>query len=215
MYIQLFCCKIPLNNRKNLSKNTGGYDRRVQENVEYLEELDRLAKAEFGLKTFTIYPSSLDLPPSDTQVIFLCSFNDAQRTYLLSEADLMLYTPSNEHFGITPVEGMYGCLPVIACNSGGPVETIKHEETGLLLPSDPVAWGHGIKDFVTGKYDKIKMGRQGREHVRQKFSLEAFANQSQGIIEDMMAQPLKKFNTVQYFLFAVVMILIAIIYACL
>ncbi|KAI9274578.1 alpha-1,3/1,6-mannosyltransferase ALG2 [Phascolomyces articulosus] len=193
----------------------GGYDRRVQENVEYLEELNQLAKKEFGLKTFTIYPSSLETPPIDTQIVFLCSFNDAQRTYLLKQADLMLYTPSNEHFGITPVEGMYGCLPVIAVNSGGPVETIKDQETGLLLPSDPEAWGHGIKDFITGKYDKTKMGQQGREHVQQKFSLEAFANQLQRIMDDMMAQPLKRSNSVQFFLIAMIVSFVGVIYASL
>ncbi|KAI9493235.1 alpha-1,3/1,6-mannosyltransferase ALG2 [Zychaea mexicana] len=180
----------------------GGYDRRVQENVEYLKELDQLAQEVFNLKTFTIYPSSLEKPPADVQVVFLCSFNDAQRTFLLSEANLMLYTPSNEHFGIVPVEGMYGSVPVIAVNSGGPVETIKDKETGLLLPSDPVAWGNGIKDIITGKYDRTQMGRQGREHVQQKFSLEAFADQLQGIINDLMDQPFKKSKCVQYFLIA-------------
>jgi len=36
----------------------------------------------------------------------------------------LIYTPTNEHFGIVPLEAMYMEKPVIACNSGGPTETI-------------------------------------------------------------------------------------------
>jgi alpha-1,3/alpha-1,6-mannosyltransferase len=45
----------------------------------------------------------------------------------------LLYTPANEHFGIVPIEAMHlGCV-VIACNSGGPLESIEDGETGFLL----------------------------------------------------------------------------------
>jgi len=48
----------------------------------------------------------------------------------------MLYTPENEHFGIVPVEAMYcGCI-VLACNSGGPTESIVDAQTGFLLNAD-------------------------------------------------------------------------------
>ncbi|RCH88234.1 Alpha-1,3-mannosyltransferase-like protein [Rhizopus stolonifer] len=162
----------------------GGYDRRVAENVEYLQELDAMAK-EYGLETFTLFPHSVERPPNTAQVIFLCSFNDAQRTYLLSESVLLLYTPANEHFGITPVEGMYASLPVIAANSGGPLETVKDKETGLILVPEPDIWAQGICAFMTHEYDGQVMGRVGREHVKSKFSLEAFADQLEDICEEL------------------------------
>ncbi|KAG0172753.1 Alpha-1,3-mannosyltransferase-like protein [Apophysomyces sp. BC1034] len=179
----------------------GGYDKRLRENVEYLEELDALATSTFGLKTFTIHPSSLDVPPADAQVIFLCSFNDAQRTFLLDQAELMLYTPSNEHFGITPVEGMYASVPVIATNSGGPLESVKDKETGLLLPPEPEQWAQGIHDFMTGKYDGVAIGRRGREHVQVKFSLDAFSAQLEDILDELMSggRPTHhRFDNVEY-----------------
>jgi len=40
------------------------------------------------------------------------------RTFLLSRATVVLYTPTNEHFGIVPVEGMGSGTPVIALKSG-------------------------------------------------------------------------------------------------
>lgn len=169
-----------------LSVCVGGYDRRVSENVEYLEELDTLARTQFGLRTFILYPNALETPPADAHVVFLCSFNDSQRTYLLRHSTLMLYTPTNEHFGITPVEGMYTELPVIATNTGGPLETVKHEETGLLLESDPKVWGQGIKDIISGRYDAKAMGKQGRRHVQAMFSLPAFADQMQHVLDEMI-----------------------------
>ncbi|KAL0083051.1 glycosyltransferase family 4 protein [Phycomyces blakesleeanus] len=163
----------------------GGYDRRVAENVEYLESLNDLA-TQFGLKTFVIHPSSDQKPPEDAQVVFVCSFNDAQRTYLLANALMLLYTPSNEHFGITPVEGMYCSVPVIACNNGGPLESVKDTLTGLLIPPTPELWANGIRDLITEKYDVKAMGEAGRRHVLDTFSLEAFADQLEDILEELV-----------------------------
>lgn len=86
----------------------GGYDKRVIENVEHFEELEKLA-------------DDLDIKEKCT---FLRSPNDKFKLWLLKRCDALLYTPSNEHFGIVPIEAMYMKKPVIACNSGGPTETV-------------------------------------------------------------------------------------------
>ncbi|KAI8066826.1 alpha-1,3/1,6-mannosyltransferase ALG2 [Gongronella butleri] len=165
----------------------GGYDRRVKENVEYLEELDRLATHELQLKTARLFPDTTHRPDDDVQVVFLCSFNDMQRTALLRDAQVLLYTPTNEHFGITPVEGMYSSIPVMATNTGGPLETIKDKETGLLLPPDVRQWADGLHGFISGEYDGAAMGRNGRALVQRKFTLDAFGNQLNAILDDMIA----------------------------
>lgn len=163
----------------------GGYDKRVRENVDYLKELDTLATETFNLKTHTIFPNAIEKPPANTQVLFLCSFNDAQRTYLLDQSILLLYTPSNEHFGITPVEAMYASLPVIAANSGGPLETVKDKETGLILAPEPELWAQGVHDFIMGTWDAKEMGKVGREYVKSKFSLETFADQFEDVLDEL------------------------------
>jgi alpha-1,3/alpha-1,6-mannosyltransferase len=43
----------------------------------------------------------------------------------LNNAIAVLYTPSNEHFGIVPVESMFMKTPVLACNNGGPLESVR------------------------------------------------------------------------------------------
>ena len=95
----------------------GGYDERVIENIEHHLELVNLA-------------NKLNIID---RVCFLRSISNDQRLLLLKNTDVLLYTPENEHFGIVPVEAMHiGCI-VIACNSGGPLESIEHEKTGFLL----------------------------------------------------------------------------------
>lgn len=82
-----------------------------------------------------------DLKLNEKNIVFLRSISNTDRALLLNKARILLYTPENEHFGIVPVEGMYnGCI-VIACNSGGPTESILHTKTGYLLSPDTEEWG--------------------------------------------------------------------------
>ncbi|ORX60278.1 alpha-1,3/1,6-mannosyltransferase ALG2 [Hesseltinella vesiculosa] len=164
----------------------GGYDRRVRENVEYLEELEALATNQLQLKVAKIFPGTTQQPDADAQVVFVCSFNDNQRTFLLQESKVLLYTPTNEHFGITPVEGMYSSIPVIATNTGGPLESINDKVTGLLLPPDVQLWADGLRGFISGEFDGVAMGRNGRAHVQKKFSIEAFGDHLNTFLHDMM-----------------------------
>ena len=69
------------------------------------------------------------------------SISNDQRILLLENTKVLLYTPENEHFGIVPVEAMYmGCI-ALACNSGGPLESVEHGRTGYLMPPDAEIWG--------------------------------------------------------------------------
>ncbi|KAF7141026.1 hypothetical protein RHSIM_Rhsim06G0208700 [Rhododendron simsii] len=94
-----------------------GFDKRLRENVEYLEELESLA----------------DQKGVSHKVKFMTSCSTAERNMLLSQCLCVLYRPKDEHFGIIPLEAMAAYKPVIACNSGGHVETIKNGVTGFLL----------------------------------------------------------------------------------
>lgn len=86
----------------------GGYDKQNVENIEYFDELQAVC-------------NNLNL---NDKVVFLKSPTDEMKVKLLKRCQVLLYTPSNEHFGIVPLEAMYCRKPVIAVNSGGPTETI-------------------------------------------------------------------------------------------
>lgn len=104
------------NNKDDILVVAGGWDPRVVENVEHENELRKLAE-ELGITD---------------RVVFLKSISNDERLLLLENTKVLCYTPENEHFGIVPVEAMYmGCI-VIACNSGGPLESVANGETGFL-----------------------------------------------------------------------------------
>lgn len=86
----------------------GGYDKQNTENIEYFEELQNIT-------------NNLNL---SEKVLFMKSPSDEMKVKLLKRCQILFYTPSNEHFGIVPLEAMYCRKPVIAVNSGGPMETI-------------------------------------------------------------------------------------------
>lgn len=67
-------------------------------------------------------------------VHFYAAISNETRKYLLRNAECVLYTPENEHFGIVPCEAMYSGVPIIADNSGGPRESVG-EGCGYLCKS--------------------------------------------------------------------------------
>ncbi|KAL6071765.1 Alpha-1,3-mannosyltransferase-like protein [Balamuthia mandrillaris] len=147
----------------------GGYDPRNNENKEHFEELVATAK-------------QLNVP-SD-QISFLRSISAKERNRLLHKCLAVIYTPENEHFGIVPVEAMYAKRPVIACNSGGPTESIKDGETGFLCSPNAASFAEKMALLVDSgiTHARETFGEAARAHVLRKFSLARFTEQ----LEDCM-----------------------------
>ncbi|KRZ26240.1 Alpha-1,3/1,6-mannosyltransferase ALG2 [Trichinella pseudospiralis] len=157
------CCQLKINLRETLTEEhkdavqlviAGGYDPQLKINLDYFAHLLKLCKR-LNLNNF---------------VSFVESPTEELKISLIVNCTALVYTPSNEHFGIVPLEAMYCQVPVIACNSGGPMETILHEKTGYLVPSDPQAFADVMIKFVEDATLKTKFGQAGREWVLNKFS---------------------------------------------
>ncbi|XP_039072188.1 alpha-1,3/1,6-mannosyltransferase ALG2-like isoform X1 [Hibiscus syriacus] len=147
----------------------GGYDRRLRENVEYFEELKNLAESK-GV--------------SD-RVNFVTSCSTAERNSLLSQCLCVLYTPTDEHFGIVPLEAMAAKKSVIACNSGGPVETIKDGETGFLCDPSPKDFALAMAKLIQDPEMARRMGEQARQHVSESFSTKTFGQRLNQFLLDV------------------------------
>lgn len=92
----------------------------------------------------------------------------------------------------------------MAVNSGGPVESVVHGRTGLLLPSDAQVWAEGIRDLImNGKYDAKRMGQQGRKHVEAKFGLSQFTDQLEGLMDEMVTRPPVSNQPIQYMVWVI------------
>ena len=116
----------------------GGYDLRLEENVQYYDELVRLTDT-LGLQS---------------KVHFLQSISSEVKNILLGNCTALIYTPEFEHFGIVPLEAMYMKVPVIAHNSGGPKETVISGKTGLLCESGEQNFAQAMREIIFN-YDGI------------------------------------------------------------
>lgn len=186
----------------------GGYDNRVQENVHYHKELDELATS-LGLQTATSTTviSALSIPDS-IDVLFLLSVPSAFRDTLLHNSKLLLYTPVNEHFGIVPVEAMHAGLPVLASNTGGPLESIVEGETGWLRDATHVdEWTAIMRKVLLETTDQefARMAANGKRRVENEFSLHALEDKLEDEIRDMLEHGRRPFDSLQYLLLALLL----------
>ncbi|XP_041983115.1 alpha-1,3/1,6-mannosyltransferase ALG2 [Aricia agestis] len=144
----------------------GGFDPINLENMEHFMELTDLT-------------AELDI---EDKVIFLKSPKDVEKVSLLYHCKVLVYTPSNEHFGIVPLEAMYYSKPVIAVNSGGPTETIVDQVTGYLCEPHPEKFAEAMASFIINPELGPRFGEAGRKRFESKFSFDAFTNQLDGIL---------------------------------
>ena len=80
---------------------------------------------------------------------------------------------------------MYMSTPIIACNSGGPKESVSHGKSGFLLKQDQDLWAEHM-DILSRDPTKAKeMGKFGKEHVKKLFGFETFANKSDSYIKQV------------------------------
>ena len=148
----------------------GGYDERVTENKEYYLDLRHLC-------------DQLQLKEN---VTFLRSFSDAQKRTLLHYCDCLIYTPDREHFGIVPIEAMYMKCPVIAVNSGGPLETVIDGRTGFLCEGTKEGFAAAMERIAAEKGLAEKLGVAARKHVVEKFSFDAFTEQLESVVNKLL-----------------------------
>lgn len=72
------------------------------------------------------------------RVVFLGGISEEEKIKYYAESLGVIYPPFDEDYGYVTLEAMLASKPVITCtDSGGPLEFIRHEETGLI--AEPTA----------------------------------------------------------------------------
>lgn len=71
-------------------------------------------------------------------------------------------------------------LPVLACSSGGPVESVVQspasERTGWLREPEATVWAEALEEIVgMGGEERRELGERARRRAREKFGMEAMA----------------------------------------
>lgn len=147
----------------------GGFDSRISENKTYYSELKREAKR-LGV---------LD------HIYFMKSISTRLKAHLLRISSCVLYTPVDEHFGIVPVEAMSKGKPVIACDSGGPLETVVNGVTGVLCTADFKSFSQAMIRFVKNPSFCEHLGENALIHIATCFSEERFREKIKKIFDEI------------------------------
>jgi alpha-1,3/alpha-1,6-mannosyltransferase len=132
--------------------------------------------------------------PINPDILFLLNFTTAQRSALLTAHSTLalLYTPTNEHFGIGPVESMVCGLPVLATNTGGPTESVVDhpigERTGWLCRPDPQVWANALVEIVGLTADERQaLNTRARTRARDLFGMDAMARSLETVLEEAVS----------------------------
>lgn len=174
----------------------GGYDARVHDNIATLAALQTQA-TKLGLSHTTLWsrrppwesPLSASTMPEQVlsaDVVLLPSLPGALLHALLHAPALraLLYTPTDEHFGIVPLEAMVCGVPVLATDTGGPLETVvdadldahgkpqARDATGFLCTPDAELWANVCHKVLDWDDDtRARITRSAKQRVQTYFSV--------------------------------------------
>lgn len=83
-------------------------------------------------------------------------------------------------------------LPVLACDSGGPTESVvcypADEQTGWLKAPDPEVWASVLVEIVTLPLSKREaMANRARERARRLFGMDAMAHGLEDVLREAVS----------------------------
>jgi glycosyltransferase involved in cell wall biosynthesis len=106
---------------------------------------------------------------------------------VLASLDIFIAASSFEGLPYSVLEAMACALPVVATNSGGLRDIIRHEQTGLLLQTDsPSEFGAAISDLLADSERRHILGSAGRRLIMQHFTVQESLRQTQQLYIDLI-----------------------------
>lgn len=91
-------------------------------------------------------------------------FSEAEKYAFYAHAMAVFFGPFDEDYGYITLEAMLAGKPVITCtDSGGPLEFVRHGETGWTVEPDPRAIAAAIDEAWANRARAAEMGLAGRE----------------------------------------------------
>ena len=86
---------------------------------------------------------------------------------------IFIAVSTRESFGVSILEAASCQIPAITSDVGGLPEVNKHNETGIVIPSEsPEALAESIKNLYNDTNLRIDMGKNARQRVIQEFNWE-------------------------------------------
>ena len=108
----------------------------------------------------------------NVEMEILSLINDDELAILYNQAELVVYSPYLEPFGLVPLESMACGTPVVAVKEGGVRETVIHKKTGLLIDRDEELFGDAITKMLSKDYKRYDMGKNAVKTVENYWTLD-------------------------------------------
>jgi glycosyltransferase involved in cell wall biosynthesis len=109
-----------------------------------------------------------DVIEADRKIFCAGFVSDTSPYYHLM--DLLALPTYREGFPLVPLEAQAAGLPVVVTNATGANDSVRHGETGLLVPvGDAAALAEAMGSLLDDPAKRAEMGRKGQAWVRSKF----------------------------------------------
>ena len=111
--------------------------------------------------------------------------------FWLAACDLLMVPAIGEPFGRTLVEAMLVGTPVVATASGGNIEAIDHDHTGLLVPpEDAEALGAACLALIANPTRWSRLSASARGDAQSRFGEARHAEAIMSIYAEMLSDPI-------------------------
>jgi glycosyltransferase involved in cell wall biosynthesis len=108
----------------------------------------------------------------NVEMEILSLINDEELAILYNQAELVVYSPYLEPFGLVPLESMACGTPVVAVKEGGVRETVIHKKTGLLIDRDEELFSEAITKMLSKDYKRYDMGKNAIKTVENYWTID-------------------------------------------
>ena len=108
---------------------------------------------------------------------------------ILAALDVFVLSSLAEGLGTSALEALATAKPVVASSVGGLPESVRHEETGLLVPpKDVEALAEGILRLLNNKAWAQELGQAGRRLMEAEFNEETLAKKTLEVYYKVMSE---------------------------
>jgi len=109
---------------------------------------------------------------SEVDMEILSLISDDELAVLYNQAEIVVYSPYLEPFGLVPLESMACGTPVVAVKEGGVRETVIHKKTGLLIDRDEELFGEAVTKMLSKDYKRYDMGKKSVKTVENYWTIQ-------------------------------------------
>ncbi|HEX2972827.1 MAG TPA: glycosyltransferase [Tepidisphaeraceae bacterium] len=119
----------------------------------------------------------------------LAGFRDDVDRFI-PHADLVAIPSLTEGLPNVALEAHAAGVPIVATAVGGTPEVVENAGTGYLVPpGDPAAFARGVLDLLADETQRLAMGRNAQQRIREQFTFETQSAQYQRLFQQLLGKP--------------------------